>query len=104
MTYTYNAEDFFWNSEYNAFYGNSWNLRPTLPDGTTHPETFPNNKEKFRITNPKTGGYREFTFLKEETEYYFDAEDTSEFLGKDFIFESEDGIRCIVYFVNKNNQ
>ena len=104
MTYIYNIEDFFWNAEYNAFYANSWNLRAILPDTTMHPETFPNGKEKFRITNPKTGGFREFKFLKEETVYYVDIEDDHPHAGKDLIFESEDGIRCIVYFANNNNQ
>lgn len=77
---------FAWEKEENTFYGHSHDL--------WHPDyqfQFPNDKQEFYIVNPKTGGFRRFRFVKEleSTEVYVE-----------YLFESEDGIKCMVLIDN----
>ena len=90
MEYRYDVLQFRWNRDTNAFYADAWDLVAWLPDGSTHPEAFPNMKKEFFIHNYKTDGFRRFRFVKEQ------RSETNE-AGYDFlewIFESEDGIKC----------
>ena len=82
----YPIQFFTWVKEENTFYGHSHEL--------WHPDyayNFPNDKEQFYIFNPNTGGFRRFRFVKEvdSTEVYVE-----------YLFESEDGIKCMVLIDN----
>lgn len=93
MEYRYHIRQFVWNKDTNSFYAEAPFLEAVMPDGNFHPEAFPNMKGEFIIDNPKTGGFRRFRFLKEETESFVDEID-NEFQFTQWIFESEDGIKC----------
>lgn len=92
MEYHYHINQFHWNKDTNTFYAYAWDLDCMMPDGNIHPEAFPNQKQQFFIDNPQTGGFRRFRFVNE---YDVKAED-DEYVGTDWLFESEDGIKCSV--------
>jgi hypothetical protein len=99
MEYRYEIEDFNWNKETNTFYADAWNLMCQLPDGSIHPEVFPNGKKEFYIHNNSTGGFRRFRFLKESTEKFTPMDSDGnyfEFELSSWLFESEDGIKCSI--------
>lgn len=73
--YTYSIFAFTWVKEANTFFADAWNL-----GDENHSVAFPSDKKAFVIRNPRTEGFRKFTFLEETKCSY--------------IFESEDGIRC----------
>ena len=78
----YPIQFFTWVKEENTFYGHSHEL--------WHPDyayNFPNDKKQFYIVNQKTGGFRRFRFVKE-------VESTETWV--EYLFESEDGIKCMV--------
>lgn len=75
--YEYDVKFFVYSKELNSFYADAWELHTH-----EHQRAFPNDKQQFYITNPKTGGYRRFTFKKEVDTHY--------------LFESKDGIRCVI--------
>ena len=92
--YKYSISQFRWNKENNCFYASAAYLwdenRPECVDA------FPNQKKNFIIQNPKTNGFRRFSFLKEydekrEVEY---ASYTIEQIDTIWEFISEDGIKC----------
>ena len=92
--YKYSISQFRWNKNENCFYASApylWDEnRPECVD------TFPNGKKKFIIQNPKTNGFRRFSFLKEYDEKREWAYDTYTIEQTDTIWEfvSEDGIKC----------
>ena len=88
MEYRYDVLQFRWNKDTNAFYADAWDLVAWLPDGSTHPEAFPNMKGEFYIDNTKTGGFRRFRFVKEI------KGDIGGFNYTEWVFKSEDGIEC----------
>ena len=92
MEYHYHISQFNWNKDTNTFYAYAWDLDCIMPDGSIHPEAFPNQKQQFFIDNPQTGGFRRFRFVNQ---YDVKTED-DEFVGTDWFFESEDGIKCSV--------
>lgn len=92
MEYHYHISQFNWNKDKNTFYAYAWNLDCIMPDGNIHPEAFPNQKQQFFIDNPTTGGFRRFRFVNQ---YDVITED-NEFVSTDWLFESEDGIKCSV--------
>lgn len=99
MEYRYEIEDFNWNKETNTFYADAWNLMCQLPDGSIHPEVFPNGKKEFYIHNNSTGGFRRFRFLRESIETFFGGDESQmEFSIEttNWLFESEDGIKCSI--------
>jgi hypothetical protein len=92
--YKYSISQFRWDKNENCFYASApylWDEnRPECVDA------FPNGKKKFIIQNPKTNGFRRFSFLKEydekkEVEY---ATYTIEQTDTIWEFVSEDGIKC----------
>ena len=88
MEYRYDVLQFQWNKDTNAFYADAWNLVAWMPDGSTHPEAFPNQKKEFFIHNYKTDGFRRFRFRKELIGGIGNEVFT------EWIFESEDEIEC----------
>ncbi len=88
MEYSYDVLQFRWNKDTNAFYADAWDLVAWMPDGSTHPEAFPNQKGEFFIHNYKTDGFRRFRFVKEI------KGDIDGFSYTEWAFESEDGIQC----------
>ncbi len=97
MDYKYDIRNFFWNKELNTFFAQGWDLVAELPDGSIHPEAFPNGKEEFYIHNYQTGGFRRFRFVDTLIEHYVDTYEDgsfSEFEVNSLLFESEDGIKC----------
>lgn len=96
MEYRYDIRQFVWDSEKNSFYGEAPYLECMLGDGSIHPEAFPNQKSQFFIDNHKTGGFRRFRFLKEVVNTLKDEEDTEWYEVIEWIYESEDGIKCII--------
>ena len=76
--YTYDIKEFFWSKSTNTFYQD---FRVLYSDNG-HQYAFPNGRSQFYIKNHDTGGFRRFR-LVEET-------------GVDYIFESEDGIKCVI--------
>lgn len=93
--YYYEISQFFWDKAENAFYSEGWNLHAELKDGTIHPEAFPNGKQQFTIRNSATGGFRRFTFSDSVTEYFTDSEGGYWEIDN-WVFESEDGIKCYI--------
>jgi len=89
MEYRYHIRQFVWNKDTNSFYAQAPFLECVMPDGNYHPEAFPNMKGEFIIDNPKTGGFRRFRFVKENK-----IMDGENYLYTEWIFESEDGIKC----------
>lgn len=92
MEYHYHINQFHWNKDTSTFCAYAWELDCMMPDGDIHPEAFPNQKQQFFIDNPNTGGFRRFRFIKE----YEVKLDDSEFVSTDWLFESEDGIKCSI--------
>jgi hypothetical protein len=89
MEYRYHIRQFIWDKKQNEFFAEAPFLECVLPDGEFHPEAFPNMKGEFYIDNPKTGGFRRFRFVKENK-----IMDGENYLYTEWIFESEDGIKC----------
>lgn len=89
MEYRYHVRQFVWDKKQNEFFAEAPFLECVLPDGEFHPEAFPNMKGEFYIDNPKTGGFRRFRFVKENK-----IMDGENYLYTEWIFESEDGIKC----------
>lgn len=92
-TVHYDIRDFLWVKDSNTFYGDGWDLYPSeepyyLGEFPNECSTFPNGRKRFIIKNYKTENFRRFTFQKEETDPF----------GTYRVFESEDGIRCIINF------
>jgi hypothetical protein len=80
----YDINSFTWDGDERTFYG----VKDELWDTTNHYQfPFPNDKKQFIIRNSETNGFRRFTFVKEQ----FGEGSLIEYL-----FESEDGIRCLV--------
>ena len=88
--FTYDIRQFNWAKEVNTFFADAWDLVAWMEDGLTHPEAFPNMRQKFYIKNYQTGGERRFKFVK-EFESTIDNEPWSETIWQ---FISEDGILC----------
>jgi len=80
MEHRYDILQFHWNKKVNTFYADAWGLVAIMPDGSVHPESFPNQKKQFFIHNYKTNGFRRFKFISE--------------IESEWLFESEDGIQC----------
>ena len=80
MEYRYDILQFHWSKDVNTFYADAWDLVAFMPDGSVHPEAFPNMKKEFFIHNYKTNGFRRFRFINE--------------IASEWLFESEDGIQC----------
>jgi hypothetical protein len=89
MEYRYHIRQFVWDKKQNEFFAEAPFLECVLPDGEFHPEAFPNMRGEFYIDNPKTGGFRRFRFVKENK-----IMDGENYLYTEWIFESEDGIKC----------
>jgi hypothetical protein len=89
MEYRYHIRQFIWDKKQNEFFAEAPFLECVLPDGEFHPEAFPNMRGEFYIDNPKTGGFRRFRFVKENK-----IMDGENYLYTEWIFESEDGIKC----------
>lgn len=96
MKYRYDVSQFRWNKEQNFFYGEAPHLMCFNNDGWIHPEAFPNQKQQFFIDNTKTGGFRRFRFVKEVVNQFEDKEQNEWYDVIEWIFESEDGIKCII--------
>jgi hypothetical protein len=65
-----------------------------MSDGNIHPEAFPNMKKQFFIVNTDTGGFRRFRFVEEITNWLIDENERTKYEMIDWVFESEDGIKC----------
>jgi hypothetical protein len=100
MEYIYDISQFYWNKEANTFYANAWDLVAFLPDGSFHPDAFPNGKEQFFIRNYETGGFRRFRFVEPLIDLFYETDETGEVFQcieiTSWLFESEDGINCSV--------
>lgn len=99
MEYRYHIGNFYWNKELNTFFSEAWNLSCFNTDGSIHPESFPNGKKEFFIDNPNTGGFRRFRFVKEESSFFHQVDETGngfDYECTDWVFESEDGIKCSI--------
>jgi hypothetical protein len=81
----YSIDSFNWVKEENTFYG--IDIRLWERTGS-YQYPFPNDRKQFKIFNPKTGGFRVFTFMKE-----FDSTESG---MKEYLFTSEDGIDCVI--------
>lgn len=89
MEYRYHIRQFVWDKKQNEFFAEAPFLECVMPGGEFHPEAFPNMKGQFYIDNPKTGGFRRFRFVNENK-----IMDGENYLYTEWIFESEDGIKC----------
>jgi hypothetical protein len=87
MEYRYDITQFHWNPKENILYAEAGFLFFQMPDGSIHPEAFPNQRKQFWIHNPKTGGFRRFRFKNQLRNPLTDT-------SVDWVFESEDGIVC----------
>ena len=98
MEYRYYINQFLWNTVENSFYASAPYLHCFKQDGSMHPDAFPNQKGQFFIDNPKTGGFRRFRFVKETINWLVDETSTPHHTYEmiDWIFESEDGIKCSI--------
>lgn len=92
--YSYSIHQFRWNKENNALYAAANDLACRMPDGSIHPHTFPNHKSQFFIVNEKTGGFRRFRFIREAI---YAIEYDTELYMAEWIFESEDNIKCHIH-------
>lgn len=92
MEFKYDINQFNWNKDTNTFGADAWDLVAHMADGSIHPEAFPNMKKQFFIHNYKTNGFRRFRFVKEES----GEPDGNGYTFLDWIFESEDGIKCYI--------
>lgn len=90
MEYSYDIRQFAWNKRDREFHADAYNLECLLPDGLIHPEAFPNQKQQFFIHNYKTGGFRRFRYIG-DNKFEVDG-----FEYTQWVFESEDGIKCII--------
>jgi hypothetical protein len=96
MEYRYHIEQFSWNKDENTFFAEAPFLHCSMPDGNIHPEAFPNMKKQFFIVNTKTDGFRRFRFVEETTNWLIDENEQTKYEMIDWVFESEDGIKCKV--------
>jgi hypothetical protein len=94
--YNYDIRQFTWKKEDNTFYADAAHLCCHNTDGSLHPESFPNRKKQFYITNPKTGGFRRFRFVAELNEQLVIDEESLSFRVTNWHFQSEDGINCMI--------
>lgn len=99
MEFRYDINQFNWNKDTNSFYADAWNLVALMPDGNIHPEAFPNMKKEFFIHNYKTNGFRRFRFVKEITNWLIDENEHTKYEMVDWLFESEDGIKCMINII-----
>jgi hypothetical protein len=90
MEYKYHIDQFSWNKDENTFFAEACFLDCQMPDGNIHPEAFPNMKKQFFIVNTDTGGFRRFRFVEEIVSEF----EETQFTQIDWVFESEDGIKC----------
>ena len=91
--YTYDIRDFYWSKERNTLSASAWQLF-----SLSHPdlqEPFPSDKQQFIIKNNKTGGFRRFRFQREKR-YELDVEEGCCAELIEYVFESEDGIKCVI--------
>jgi hypothetical protein len=88
MEFKYDINQFNWNKDTNCFYADAWDLVANMPDGTIHPEAFPNMKKEFFIHNYKTNGFRRFRYVRDI------VGNIGGFPFFEWLFESEDGIEC----------
>jgi hypothetical protein len=51
-------------------------------------------KKQFFIVNTDTGGFRRFRFVEEITNWLIDENERTKYEMIDWVFESEDGIKC----------
>ena len=94
MEYKYHIDQFFWNKDENTFFAEACFLDCQMSDGNIHPEAFPNMKKQFFIVNTKTDGFRRFRFVEETTNWLIDENEHTKYEMIDWVFESEDGIKC----------
>lgn len=94
MEYKYHIDQFFWNKDENTFFAEACFLDCQMSDGNIHPEAFPNMKKQFFIVNTKTDGFRRFRFVEEITNWLIDENEHTKYEMIDWVFESEDGIKC----------
>ena len=94
MEYKYHIDQFFWNKDENTFFAEACFLDCQMSDGNIHPEAFPNMKKQFFIVNTKTDGFRRFRFVEETTNWLIDENERTKYEMIDWVFESEDGIKC----------
>lgn len=94
LMYDYSIHNFYWRKDKNTFYAYGWELIPFEP--YKGQDRFPGNKEQFTITNPDTGGFRRFRFVEEVVT---ELVDNGYSMGTetDWVFESEDGIKCVIF-------
>jgi hypothetical protein len=98
--FQYSISSFVWNELTRTFSADAWSLYDI---DSKYPYPFPSDKKQFYIVNKKTKGFRRFTFVK-EIEYLYDIQEVDSlendadysFKCVDWLFESEDGIRCLV--------
>jgi hypothetical protein len=96
MEYRYDIKQFNWNKDTNTFGADAWDLVAYMPDGSIHPEAFPNMKKQFFIHNYKTNGFRRFRFVETIIDSLIDETDDSKYEIIYWLFESEDGIKCYI--------
>jgi hypothetical protein len=96
MEYRYHIKQFRWLEDSKSFYAEAYHLECAMPDGSIHPECFPNQKGQFFIDNPKTGGFRRFRFVEEIINRIIDDNVGLNYEIIEWIFESEDGIKCYI--------
>jgi hypothetical protein len=88
----YDILSFRWDKEARTFTTDAWDLYD-CDNEYSYP--FPSDKKQFVIVNKKTGGFRRFRFVK-EIKYVYDIPELEEsFPAVDWLFESEDGIKCL---------
>lgn len=92
----YDILQFVWNKTTNSFYADAWDLIANMPDGSIHPEAFPTMRGEFFIYNYKTNGFRRFRFVEETTNWLIDENEHTKYEMIDWVFESEDGIKCYI--------
>lgn len=95
----YDIQQFRYTKETNTFYADAWNLIAYMPDGSFHPEAFPTMKEQFVMYNYSTNGFRRFRFVKEITNWLIDENEHTKYEMIDWLFESEDGIKCMINII-----
>ena len=96
MDIKYDILQFQWNKIENTFHADAWNLVGFLPDGSTHSEAFPTMKTQFIMYNYNTNGFRRFRFVKEVTQLLVDENSNTNYEITNWLFESEDGIKCSI--------
>ena len=95
----YDIQQFRYTKETNTFYADAWNLIGYMPDGNFHPESFPTMKGQFVMYNYNTNGFRRFRFVKEITNWLIDENEHTKYEMIDWLFESEDGIKCMINII-----